>query len=72
MNPEREVFTFECLPPDLSEEMLEELAIMAMEGHGEDEEEPMDKRDAFLVAALVQACILESESHRELRLPPKG
>lgn len=71
MNPEREQPTFECLPPDLSEEMLEELAILAMEGHGEDEEEPMDKKDAFAVAALVRAHILEHETEERFRPPPK-
>lgn len=59
MNPTQQPCQIEVLSPDLTEEMLEELAIMAMEA--DEDGEPMAARDAFEVAAVVQACILHRE-----------
>lgn len=64
MNPTSAVPPLPLLPRDLNEEMLEELAIIAMEAREEDDDVPMPQKEAFQVAAFVQACILERSGER--------
>ncbi|MFO0966520.1 MAG: hypothetical protein U0793_13170 [Gemmataceae bacterium] len=68
MNPTQPTFPGEPLSRDLTEEMLEELAIMTLEAQEDDAEHHMERREAIEVAAIVQAWILE----QEMRLPQKG